>query len=180
MPAPLQPLEEQRKAEAARIAQQHREQAIPQGRRSDEGPIRYPDIHTHGGRHMLHHSVSHRLPPVTQPPERQDLARSASQGQNRTQVIPMSGGPNVLRKRSVMNASTPIVGPEVAPSSHTAAMFAARVVDDRRKGKTVERVSSGVWSRDPIKEAEIQRELAGEHEKPKVGRKLSKLTRKLR
>lgn len=89
----------------------------------------------------------------------------------------MSGGPNVLRKRSVMNASTPIAGPDVAPSSHTAAMFAARVVDANRKGKTVERVSSGVWTRDPVKEAEIQRELERE---PKMVRKLSKLTRKLR
>ena len=92
----------------------------------------------------------------------------------------MSAGPNLLRKRSVMNASTPMVGPEAAPSSHTAAMFAARVFDDKRKGKTVERVSSGVWSRDPVKEAEIQRELAGEYKEPKMGRKLSKLTRKLR
>lgn len=90
----------------------------------------------------------------------------------------MSGGPNVLRKRSVMNASTPIAAPEAAPSSHTAAMFAARVVGDSRKGKTVERVSSGMWARDPVKEAEIQRELA--REPNKMGRKLSKLTRKLR
>ncbi|KZT75079.1 hypothetical protein DAEQUDRAFT_753706 [Daedalea quercina L-15889] len=177
MPTPLQPLEEQRQAEAARLAQQHKANAMSQGRRSEEGPVRHADIHNHGGRHMLHHSMSHRQSPVGQVQERAELARAASQGQNRMPSMPISAGPKVLRKRSVNNASTPVVGPGIAPSNATAAMFAARVVDDNRNRKTIERVTSGVWTRDPVKEAEIQRELARE---PKVGRKLSKLARKLR
>ncbi|KAH9937234.1 uncharacterized protein B0H18DRAFT_969696 [Fomitopsis serialis] len=177
MPAPLQPLEDQRKAEVARLAQQHRAQAIPQERRSEEGPVRYPDIHTHDGRYMLHHSMSHRQSPVAQVPERATVTRAASQGQNRAQSVHSSAGPNVLRKRSVNSASTPLVGPDAAASNTTAAMFAARVVDDSPKGKTVERVASGVWARDRVREEEIQRELAREQ---KVERKLSKLTRRLR
>lgn len=177
MPAPLQPLEDQRKAEVARLAQQHRAQAIPQERRSEERPVRNSDIHTYDGRYMLRHSMSHRQSPVVQVPERANVTRAASQGQNRAQSVPISVGPNVLHKRSVNNAPTPIVGPDAATSSTTAAMFAARVVDDSLKGKSVERVASGVWTRDRVREEEIQRELAREQ---KVGRKLSKLTRRLR
>ncbi|TFY62838.1 hypothetical protein EVJ58_g3611 [Rhodofomes roseus] len=177
MPTPLQPLEDQRKAEAARLAQLHRAQAIPQGRHMEEGPPRHGDIHAHGGRHMSHHSMSHRPPPIAQGQESTNLARAASQGQNRPQSVSISAGPKVLRKRSVNNASTPLVGPEMAPSNAAAAMFAARVVGDSQHGRAVERVTSGVWMRDRVKEEEIQRELARE---PKVARKLSKLTRKLR
>jgi len=191
MPTPLQPMEDQRRAEAARQAsqQQPQVQAPPMGlsTRSDDGHGTRPDVHTHGGRHMLHHhSVSYsrqqasKAPQAVQAPGPMNTRQTS---QSRAQAIPMSAGPNVLRKRVSSNhGSAPMGVPEIPASSASAAMFAARIVEPtsgpagQGKPKAVERVATAVWPRDRVKEEELAKE---QFKEKKMGRKLSKLSRKL-
>ncbi|KZT05823.1 uncharacterized protein LAESUDRAFT_750263 [Laetiporus sulphureus 93-53] len=167
MPAPLQPLEEQRKAG---LAQQQQDQFVIapyMGRtaRSDEGHGGRTDVHVHSGKHVLHHSVSHTgyYDPAS------TRARKVVQG--RAEAIPMTG-PNVLHKRTANN----VPAPEPPASTATTAMFAARVVDTRDGGgkAKAEKVASALWPRDRCKDE-------NDHDRgeKKHGRKLSKLGRKL-
>ncbi|KAF9819892.1 hypothetical protein IEO21_01753 [Rhodonia placenta] len=179
MPTPLQPLEDQKRAEAAR---QLREQAVP-GTRSDDGHGVRQDARTHGGRHLQHHhSVSYSHQPNVGPPLAPQMSsRQSSQG--RAQAIPISAGPNVLRKRASNTVSVPIAAPEPT-SSASAAVFSARVVEPTNgvssggKTKVIGQVATAVWTRDRVKEEEIRRQAEREAGEKKLSRKLSKLTRK--
>ncbi|CCM04207.1 uncharacterized protein FIBRA_06373 [Fibroporia radiculosa] len=163
MPTPLRPLEDRRKAGAALQAQQQSKST----RSEDEHGVRDGHIHRNG--QMLQHETPKSAQRVS---SSQTPTNHASQG--RAQAIPISAGPNLLRKRGSTTTSKP--AGDVPASSGSAALFAAQVVQPSHgvgKSKVVEKMATAVWSKDDVRKeprAQILKE-------KKVGRKLSKLTR---
>ncbi|PCH33907.1 hypothetical protein WOLCODRAFT_141864 [Wolfiporia cocos MD-104 SS10] len=184
MPAPLQPLEDERRRQGqSQVQPQSQVRAAPQsgsglqlnlsGRvsRSEDGHGGDAPASSQRGRHLLHRASSFTRQSQGQAGavQVQRHGRSRSQSQTRSEAV----APKVLRKRPTVTRGHPH-GTE--SSSTSAAIFASRVVDragpGSDKGRVVEHVQ--VWPRDRVKEAELQREMSSHNA---FGRKLSKLRR---